>query len=261
MTRPGVLFDVDGTLVDTNYLHTLAWSRALIDLGEWAPMNAIHRLIGMGGDTLVPELLGHDVEGASDRRSARYAELIDEARPFPGAADLLRRVHDEGLAVVLASSAPVDELDAMIELLGVGDAIDATTSADDVDASKPEPDVFEAAARAGDIDLERCLVVGDSIWDIRAARAAGIGCVGGGDGRLQRPRAARGRRPVRVPRRRGAGRPVPDLTAGPPRLLTWPRPQSSMSRLAVRLVMSRRRLTVALGWRTTRRPPRSRMVL
>src|SRR4051812_44205435 len=131
--RPGVLFDVDGTLVDTNYLHTLSWSRAFADAGEWAPMNAIHRLVGMGSEQLVLELLGHDSPAAHDARPKRYRELVGEARAFPGAADLLRRAHDAGLLVVLASSAVEDELDMMIDLLGAHDAIDATTSADDVD--------------------------------------------------------------------------------------------------------------------------------
>jgi HAD superfamily hydrolase (TIGR01509 family) len=176
--RAGILFDVDGTLVDTNYLHTLAWSRAFADAGEWAPMNAIHRLIGMGGDQLVETLLGHPSDEASEARTHRYAELIDEARVFPGAQGLLTRAHDEGLIVVLASSAPRDELDRMIELLDVGDAIDATTSADDVGEAKPSPEVFEAALRAGRVDRELCLAVGDSIWDVQAARAAGLGCIG-----------------------------------------------------------------------------------
>jgi len=176
--RAGILFDVDGTLVDTNYLHTLAWSRALRDVGEWAPMNAIHRLVGMGGDLLVQELLGHPSDEAEEARTARYAELIGEARVFPGAADLLRRAHGAGLVVVLASSSPRDELDQLIELLDVGDAIDATTSAGDVDEAKPSPEVFQAALEVGKVDRERCLVVGDSVWDVQAARAAGLGCVG-----------------------------------------------------------------------------------
>jgi HAD superfamily hydrolase (TIGR01509 family) len=176
--RPGVLFDVDGTLVDTNYLHTLAWSRALGEAGEWAPMNAIHRLIGMGGDQLVPELLGHDSPEAAGARAAQYRRLQGEARAFPRAGDLLRRLHDEGLVVVLASSSPSEELEAMVELLAVGDAIDAVTSADDVDQSKPAPDVFDAALRVGSVDPERAIVIGDSVWDIQAARAAGLGAIG-----------------------------------------------------------------------------------
>ncbi len=176
--RAGVLVDVDGTLVDTNYLHTLAWSRALADVGEWSPMNAIHRLVGMGGDQLMVELIGHERSDADEARARRYAELIGEARVFPGARDLLRRLHDAGLTVVIASSAPQDELDQMLDLLDVGDAIDATTSADDVDQAKPAPDVFRAAIEAGSVDRERCLVIGDSVWDVQAARAAGVGCIG-----------------------------------------------------------------------------------
>src|SRR6202167_2954140 len=91
--RAGVLFDMDGTLVDSNYLHTLAWSRALRDAGEWAPMSAIHRLIGMGGDQLVPELLGRDNPKASSARAGHYRELIGDVRAFPGAAELLRALH------------------------------------------------------------------------------------------------------------------------------------------------------------------------
>lgn len=176
--RPGVLFDVDGTLVDTNYLHTLAWARALEDLGEWAPHNAIHRLVGMGGDQLVPGLLDHPCPGASEARARRYQELIGEARVFPGAADLLRRTHEAGLVVVLASSAPADEVEAMLDLIDARDAIDATTSAGDAEASKPAPDVFRAALDVGGIDAEACVVVGDSIWDVQAARAISLPCVG-----------------------------------------------------------------------------------
>ncbi len=175
--RSGVLFDVDGTLVDTNYLHTVAWSRALADAGEWAPMNAVHRLVGMGGDQLVPELLGHDCPAAIAARPGRYRELQGEARAFPGAADLLRALHDAGVAVVLATSAPDDELDPLLALLDVDDAIDGRTTADDVEHSKPEPDIVRAALEAGAVDPKQALFVGDSVWDVRAARAAGVGCV------------------------------------------------------------------------------------
>lgn len=176
--RPGVLLDVDGTLVDTNYLHTLAWSRAFGDAGEWAPMNAIHRLIGMGGDQLVPELLGHESPQATAARPARYKELLDEARVFPGASDLVRKVRSCGLAVVLATSAPEDELAVLLERLGAGDSFAAQTTANDVKESKPAADVFVKAMQRGSVDPERALAVGDSIWDVQAARAAGIGCIG-----------------------------------------------------------------------------------
>jgi HAD superfamily hydrolase (TIGR01509 family) len=175
--RPGLLFDVDGTLFDTNYLHTLAWWRAFRDAGEWAPMNAIHRLVGMGSDQLVVELLGHESPEAVDARPRRYKELIGEALAFPAAAELLQACHQSGLAVVIASSAAADELETLLERLDAKDAIDATTSADDVEASKPDPEVFLKAMEVGGVDPRRALAVGDSIWDVQAARAARVGCV------------------------------------------------------------------------------------
>jgi HAD superfamily hydrolase (TIGR01509 family) len=175
--RPGVLFDVDGTLVDTNYLHTVAWSRALRDADEWAPMNAIHRLVGMGGDQLVPRLLGHENPDAAKTRPQHYRELAGDLRPFPQGAQLLRHVHEAGLVVVLATSAPKDELELLRRCLDADEAIDGQTTADDVDDSKPAPDVFLAAMEQFSIDPQRALAVGDSIWDVQAARAAGIGCV------------------------------------------------------------------------------------
>ncbi len=175
--RPGVLFDLDGTLVDTNYLHTLAWSRALRDAGEWAPMNAIHRLVGMGADQFLPDLLGHDSPEASAARPGHYNKMIGDAVAFPGAAKLLRAVHTQGLAVVLATSASDDDLTVLRKILDADDVIDTHTSADDIDRSKPDPEVFVTAMRVANIDPRRALAVGDSVWDIRAARAAGIGCV------------------------------------------------------------------------------------
>jgi HAD superfamily hydrolase (TIGR01509 family) len=175
--RPGVLFDVDGTLVDTNYLHALAWSRAFRDAGEWAPMNAIHRLVGMGGDQLVSRLLGHDSLDAVRARPRRYQELAGDIRPFPGAAELLRQVHHGGVAVVLATSAPHDELEILRGVLDADDAIDGQTTADDVGESKPAPEVFLTAMKSSGIDPRHALAVGDSIWDVQSARAAGIGCI------------------------------------------------------------------------------------
>jgi HAD superfamily hydrolase (TIGR01509 family) len=176
--RAGVLLDVDGTLVDTNYLHTLAWSRGLADLGEWAPMHAIHRLVGMGGDQLVSRLLGQERAGASDAWRRRYDELVAEAVPFPGAADLVRRLRDLDIAVVAATSSPADLLEQHLEVAGVRDLIDCVVTADDVDDAKPDPAVFEVAMERGGVDPRRAIAVGDSIWDVRAARAAGIGCIG-----------------------------------------------------------------------------------
>ncbi len=175
--RPGILFDVDGTLIDTNYLHTLAWSRAFRDAGEWAPMNAIHRLVGMGGDQLVPTILGHDNAEVTEARTKRYGELIDEALPFPGATALVRTAHEQGIKAVLATSAPADELDTIVDVLQVRPYLDGVTTADDIDDSKPAPDVFLVAMESASLDPARTLAVGDSVWDVEAASAAGIGCV------------------------------------------------------------------------------------
>jgi HAD superfamily hydrolase (TIGR01509 family) len=169
-----VLFDVDGTLVDTNYLHTLAWSRALADAGEWAPMNAIHRLVGMGGDQLVPHLLGHSNDAVLAARPGRYRELMPEARVFPGARRLLTALARQGAQVVLATSSPKDELEAMVALLDVGSAISHTTNGDDVDRTKPHADVFECALERAGLGPDDAVVVGDSVWDVEAAGRAGI---------------------------------------------------------------------------------------
>lgn len=175
--KAGVLFDVDGTLVDSNYLHTLAWSRALRGAGEWAPMNAIHRLIGMGGDQLLGELLGHDCPAAREARPELYRELMPEVRPFPSASELLHETARLGLAVVLATSSPRFQLEASLALLDADDAITATTDADEVSSAKPDPEIFEKAMASAGLDRARTLAVGDSVWDVLAARRAGIGCV------------------------------------------------------------------------------------
>jgi HAD superfamily hydrolase (TIGR01509 family) len=175
--RAGVVFDVDGTLVDSNYLHTLAWSRAFMDVGEWAPMHAVHRLVGMGGDNLVPRLLGHDSPEADAARTRHYKELIASVRPFPDASALIVSVHERGLGTALGTSSPSDELETLLGLLDVADALDAVTSADDVSSSKPDPEVFVKAMESASLDPARTVAIGDSVWDVEAARAAGIACL------------------------------------------------------------------------------------
>ena len=140
-------------------------------------MNAIHRLVGMGGDQLAPEALGHDSPQAVEARSPRYAELIGQARAFPGARDLVIDAHRLGLAVVLATSSPADELDVLLAILDIDDFLEGKTTADDIDESKPAPDVFLTAMTGNSLDPGRTLAVGDSTWDLWAARDAGIGCI------------------------------------------------------------------------------------
>jgi HAD superfamily hydrolase (TIGR01509 family) len=176
--RPTVLFDVDGTLVDSNYLHTIAWSRALIDGGEWAPMNAIHRLIGMGSDNMLPALIGRPDQAIADGWRHHYEPMMGEVRAFPGATALLQQLAAGDVAVVLATSSPAEHLERLIHLLQVEDALATTTSSDDVDRSKPEPDIFLIAMHRAGGTPDSTVVVGDSTWDIQAAAAARLRCVG-----------------------------------------------------------------------------------
>ncbi len=171
------ILDIDGTLVDTNYQHALAWFRAFREHGELLPLWRIHRHIGMGGDQLVASLCGDAVERekGDDIRSTeteRYAELIDEVQPFAGARELIAELKERGHAVVLASSAKSDEVDHYLDLLDARELVDAWTDSGDVEATKPEPDLVHAAMdKAGNADA---VMVGDSTWDCEAARRAGI---------------------------------------------------------------------------------------
>ncbi len=179
MTRPTlILFDVDGTLVDSNYLHTLAWSRALRVCGEWAPMNAIHRLIGMGSDALLRELIGRDDQAITDHWREEYELLIGEVQPFPHARDLLVDLASAGITVALATSSPAAHLGGLVDLLDVADVIVFSTNADDVTTAKPHPEIFLAAMQRGDGEPSSTVVVGDSRWDVEAAAAAGLRCIG-----------------------------------------------------------------------------------
>lgn len=179
------LLDVDGTLVDSNWIHTLAWSRALRSCGvEGVAMARIHPLVGMGADRLVDELLGHPVDGVSDAHHAEYERLRPDVRALPGAADLVRALHERGLAVVLASSSKEDELAFLREVLDVDAWIAGATSADDAEASKPSPDIFRAALEVAGVDPAHAAVVGDTRWDVEAASELGLPtvavCTGGG---------------------------------------------------------------------------------
>jgi HAD superfamily hydrolase (TIGR01509 family) len=178
-----VLFDVDGTLMDTVYLHTVAWWEAFRQKGHQVPMASIHRAIGMGSDHLLDHLLGEDrdrdEDGAlSSAHDALYAQYWTRLPPLEGAADLLRACADRGWAVVLASSASSQEFSVMKKTLGADDAIDASTKADDVDASKPSPDLVQVALERAGVAPERAVFVGDAVWDAKAARRAGVRCLG-----------------------------------------------------------------------------------
>jgi HAD superfamily hydrolase (TIGR01549 family) len=176
---PAALLDVDGTLVDTNYHHTLAWYRAFRAHGIALPAWRIHRHVGMGGDQLVPALVpGIDRElhaAIEETRGQRYAELLDEVQPFDQAHELIQELKQREVSVVLASSSPQDELDHYLDLLDARDLADSWTTKDDVDATKPAPDLVEAALeKAG---TREAVMVGDTPWDVRAASKAGVATV------------------------------------------------------------------------------------
>ena len=177
MSRPAAILDVDGTLVDTNYHHALAWWRAFRQHGHVLPLWRIHRHIGMGGDQLVASLLSDAVEeqeGEAIRAAekALYLALIEEVEPLRGARALIEDLKDRGHAVVLASSAKSDEVDHYLDLLDARDLADGWTTSADVERTKPAPDLVAAAVeKAGGGDA---VMVGDSTWDCEAAKRAGL---------------------------------------------------------------------------------------
>jgi HAD superfamily hydrolase (TIGR01549 family) len=174
---PAAILDVDGTLVDTNYQHAIAWYRAFRRNDVVLPVWRIHRHIGMGGDHLVKALGGEEVESekGDDIRDAEkelYEELIDEVEPIDGARELIRDLKERGHAVVLASSAKEDEVDHYLDLLEARDLADGWTTSGDVDATKPQPDLVQAAVeKAGGGEA---VMVGDSTFDCEAAKRAGL---------------------------------------------------------------------------------------
>lgn len=178
MERLTAILDVDGTLVDTNYHHALAWHRALRAHGHPAQMWRVHRHIGMGGDQIVAALAGEEAEkreGDAIRAAEgdAYAELIGEVEPMEGARELIAELRGDGVAVVLASSAKEEEIDHYLDLLDARELVDAWTSSADVAETKPAPDLVEVALAKAPAEGPR-LLVGDSTWDVKAAGAAGV---------------------------------------------------------------------------------------
>jgi HAD superfamily hydrolase (TIGR01549 family) len=170
VSAPTIVLDVDGTLVDTNYQHAIAWHRAFREHGYRVAIWEIHRHIGMGGDQLVEALIG---EALDEAHSDRYAELIDEAEAMDGASELIAELADAGATVILASSAAQDEVDHYVELLGAGERIAGATTSADAERTKPHPELVETALdKYGSGGA--ALMLGDSTWDVKAAEAAGV---------------------------------------------------------------------------------------
>jgi HAD superfamily hydrolase (TIGR01509 family) len=171
------ILDIDGTLVDTNYQHAIAWFRAFRARGVTLPIWRIHRHIGMGGDQLVAALAGDELEEREGDRireleGQRYMELIDEVRPLEGARELITDLKERMDKVVLASSAKEEEVEHYLDLLDARDLADGWTTSADVEATKPEPDLVHAAMDKAQADSG--LMIGDSVWDCEAAARAGL---------------------------------------------------------------------------------------
>lgn len=176
----GVLLDIDGTLVDSNDAHARAGSVALSEVGVHRRHGEVRKLIGMGGDKLVPALTGWSPDAPEtvalgERRSALFrSRYLPTLRPFPEARALVERMKSSGITVVAASSATRDELDSLLAIADVRDLLDGATSSDDVDRSKPDPDVLRAALALTRRDADEVVMIGDTPYDVEAAKRAEV---------------------------------------------------------------------------------------
>jgi HAD superfamily hydrolase (TIGR01509 family) len=170
-----VFLDIDGTLMDTNYLHIEAWARAFEEVGVWPPRSRIHHEVGKGSDRLIPEFVEEGkVERVSELHSEYYGKLQERGHPLPGAKELVASLVERGYEVWLATSAKPEELEHHMEELGAEGKISGVVSSDDAEESKPAPDIFGLALERAGVSPEDAVVVGDSIWDIEAAKEAGV---------------------------------------------------------------------------------------
>ncbi|OIH99860.1 MULTISPECIES: HAD family hydrolase [unclassified Curtobacterium] len=177
-----VLFDIDGTLADSNYAHIDAWWRAFLAAGESVDAWRIHRAIGMDSakllETLLPEASQETRDTAKQFHTAYYAEQMPRLRLLPGARELLQAVAEAGHAVVLATSAPEHELARLRDLLDAGEWVTAETSSEDVEQAKPDPGIVRVALEKAGVSADSAVMVGDAVWDVESAGTAGVTCVG-----------------------------------------------------------------------------------
>ncbi len=184
MTK-AVIFDIDGTLIDSVDLHAAAWVEALRHFGIEVAFGDMRQQIGKGGDQLLPvfvpeERLRTEEKTISDFRSDLFKrEYLPQVRPFPGVPALFQKIRSAGKTIALASSGKADEVGNYARIAGVTELVDVTTSADDAEQSKPAPDIFQAAlAKLAPIAAERSVVIGDTPWDVIAAKRAGLRTIG-----------------------------------------------------------------------------------
>lgn len=180
MAVKAVVLDVDGTLMDTNYLHTEAWWRAFEEVGQRTPRAAIHKQIGKGSDLLIPEFIeGEGAQGqVSEMHGDLYLQMQEYGLPLPGAKELVASLVERGYEVWFATSAEPQELEHHMQHLEAEGKIKGVVSSGDVENSKPASDLFEEALNRAGIQADEAIAVGDSIWDVQAAKAAGIQTVG-----------------------------------------------------------------------------------
>jgi HAD superfamily hydrolase (TIGR01509 family) len=178
-----VFFDIDGTLVDSNYLHIEAWIHAFADLDVPVDAWRLHRSIGMDSSKLLDALLpeGHPddlVDRAKDLHAQYYEKLAPRLRVFEGGRELVKALADCGLKVVLATSAPEDELKHLRAVLDIESDLAEITSGEDVETAKPDPGIIEVALKKADASASDTIMIGDAVWDVEAATTAGVSCIG-----------------------------------------------------------------------------------
>lgn len=171
-----ILLDIDGTLMDTNYLHVEAWAQAFEEVGERPPRSSIHFEIGKGSDKLIPEFVedGEAGERASELHGEFYAKLQDRGHPLPGAKELIASLADRGYEVWFATSAKPEELEHHMKELEAEGKVAGVVSSEEVEGTKPAPDIFELALKRAGSSPEETVAVGDSVWDLEAAKEAGV---------------------------------------------------------------------------------------
>lgn len=180
-----VIFDIDGTLVDSVDLHAQAWKETFEHFGKKIPFDVVRHQIGKGGDQLLPVFFSQEELAEFGKEMEEYRsrlfkrDFMPRVRPFPKVRELFQRIRDDGLSIALASSAKEDELQTYKKIAHIEDLVEEETSADDADKSKPHPDIFEAAlARLGDVEPDEAMVVGDTPYDAEAAGKIGLRTIG-----------------------------------------------------------------------------------
>ena len=179
-----VILDVDGTLIDSNDAHAASWTETLAEAGHDVPFERIRLMIGMGGDKLLPAAVGIEIDSPEGERLAhRRTEIFHERwlgtlRPFPGTRGLLERMRQDGLSLVIASSAKRPELEAMLDQTGLDGLFEEETTSSDAERSKPDPDIVRAALERAGAAPDECVMIGDTPYDVEASLRAGVPIVG-----------------------------------------------------------------------------------